>query len=69
MGCRRTSTPFVERDLLTREVQELRADHNYAPDDSIRVVAAAIRRNVNEVEFDAAVEELGASAVDYWAAA
>ncbi len=59
---------FDDRALMTREVQDLRADHNWAPDDSIRAVAAALRRHVDETLFDAVLARLPAGASEFWLA-
>ncbi len=58
--------PFVDRATMSREVQELRADHNYAPDDAISIVAAALRRNVDEVAFNRCLDDLGPKAIEFW---
>jgi len=58
--------PFEGRETMTREVQNLRPLHNYAPDDSIRIVAAALRRNVDEEAFDRVLAALPEGAVDFW---
>jgi uncharacterized protein (DUF2267 family) len=58
--------PFEDRETMTREVQNLRPLHNYAPDDSIRIVAAALRRNVDEEAFDRVLAALPEGAVDFW---
>ncbi|QFU15769.1 DUF2267 domain-containing protein [Microvirga thermotolerans] len=58
--------PFIDRDLLTREVQALRAHHNFAPDTAIRDVAAALRRHVDPKSFDEALRALPAEAAAFW---
>ena len=58
--------PFEDRETMTREVQNLRPLHNYAPDDSIRIVAAALRRNVDEEAFDRVLATLPEGAVEFW---
>jgi uncharacterized protein (DUF2267 family) len=40
--------------------------HNYAPDDSIRIVAAALRRNVDQAAFDRVLATLPEGAVEFW---
>jgi uncharacterized protein (DUF2267 family) len=37
---------------MTKEVQGLRAEPNFAPETAIRDVATALRRNVDEASFD-----------------
>jgi uncharacterized protein (DUF2267 family) len=58
--------PYPDRAALTREVQQLRAEHNYAPDTAISDVAAAVRRNVDQSAFDRCLAALGPEAIDYW---
>jgi uncharacterized protein (DUF2267 family) len=58
--------PFCDRETMTREVQALRPLHNYAPDDSIRIVAAALRRNVDQAAFDRVLATLPEGAAEFW---
>ena len=58
--------PFVDRAALTREVQALRADHNFAPDTAISDVAGALRRHVDESVLDAVLAELPEGAIQFW---
>jgi len=58
--------PFEERGLMTGEVRSLRKDHNFAPDTSIRDVAGALRRNVDENEFNKVLAELPDGSIDFW---
>jgi len=58
--------PFEDRETMTREVQNLRPLHNYAPDDSIQIVAGALRRKVDEEAFDRVLATLPEGAVDFW---
>jgi uncharacterized protein (DUF2267 family) len=57
---------FEDRTVMTREVQSLRPEHNFAPDTSIRDVAEALRRNVDEAAFDRLLTRLPAGATDFW---
>jgi uncharacterized protein (DUF2267 family) len=57
---------FGKRDAMTAEVQSLRADHNFAPDTSIRDVAEALRRHVNEPELDRLLGRLPEGAARFW---
>lgn len=54
--------PFEDRDEMTREVQSLRLQHNYAPDSSIRDVAKALRHNVDETALDRVLATLNEGA-------
>lgn len=59
--------PFADRATLTREVQALRAAHNFAPDDAIHAVAQALRRQVDEAALDRVLATLPPGAREYWA--
>ena len=58
--------PFGDRETMTREVQNLRPVHNYSPDDSIQIVAGALRRNVDREAFDRVLATLPEGAVEFW---
>jgi len=58
--------PFEDRAVMTIEVQALRAEHNFAPPDSIRAVAIALRKNVDEVALDRVLAKLPAGAMRFW---
>jgi len=57
---------FENRAVMTKEVQSLRADHNFAPDTAIRDVAIALRQNVQEAAFDSVLARLPDGAVQFW---
>ncbi len=58
--------PFEDRITMTREVQSLRKDHNFAPDTAIGDVAAALRRNMDGSVLDRVLAELPEKASDFW---
>lgn len=58
--------PFTDHQTLTREVQSLRKDHNFAPDSAISDVAKALRTHVDQNELDALLAQLSPQAIDYW---
>ena len=58
--------PFQERAVMTKEVQSLRADHNFAPESSIRDVAATLRHNVDEAAFNRVLAKLPEGAAQFW---
>lgn len=58
--------PFTSTESMTAEVKTLRAIHNWAPDHSIEAVAKALRRNVNEADFDKVLLTLPTGAQRYW---
>jgi len=51
---------------MTKEVQALRAVHNFAPETAIRDVASALRRNLDEVAFDRVLATLPHGATEFW---
>lgn len=57
---------FEDRAIMTREVQTLRAEHNFAPDTAIRDVARAMRRHVDTVLFDRILASLPEGAKEFW---
>lgn len=59
--------PFADDATYTRDVQALRPLHNYAGDTSVRDVARALRRHVDEPRFDRVVATFGPAAVAFWA--
>jgi uncharacterized protein (DUF2267 family) len=60
--------PFQDRVSMTREVQSLRKDHNFAPDTAIRDVATALRRNMDEAVLNRILAALPEGALDFWSA-
>ncbi len=59
---------FEDRAAMTREVQSLRADHNYSPDTAIRDVAVVLRRYVRQDALDRVLARLPAAAAEFWRA-
>ena len=59
--------PFEDRATMTRDVQALRPEHNFAPDSSIADVAAALRRHVDAAALDRMLATLPAGAEAFWA--
>jgi uncharacterized protein (DUF2267 family) len=57
---------FGDRAEMIREVQSLRADHNFAPDNAIQAVAIALRKNVDQTRFDTELEILPEAAREFW---
>ena len=58
--------PFEDRAVMTKEVQALRAKHNFAPETAIRDVATALRRNLDEAAFDRVLATLSHGATEFW---
>ncbi|WP_428677446.1 DUF2267 domain-containing protein [Reyranella sp.] len=58
--------PFEDRATMTREVQTLRPDHNFAPHTSIHDVAAALRKNIDQAELDRVLASLPSGALAFW---
>lgn len=57
---------FGDWGAMTREAQALRKDHNFAPDSCISDVARALRKIVDEKEFDRVLASLPAGAAEFW---
>lgn len=53
---------------MTKEVQALRAQHNFAPETSLRDVARALRKHVVEEDFDRVLAALRPGAARFWRA-
>lgn len=58
--------PFGARAAMTREVQSLRRDHNFAPDTAIADVAFALWQVVDRAALQACLSSLPAEAVSFW---
>lgn len=58
--------PFEDRAIMTREVQSLRPGHNFAPPTSIRDVAAALRKNIDQAGLDRVLIGLPPGARAFW---
>ena len=61
-------TPFGTRAAMTREVQSVRSEHNFAPDSAIADVSRALRRHVDAPRFDAVLRSLPDGAEAFWSA-
>ena len=53
---------------MTKEVQALRAAHNFAPDTAIQDVAKALRRHIDQAALDRVLAEMPHGAVQFWQA-
>jgi uncharacterized protein (DUF2267 family) len=60
--------PFTDREAMTKEVQALRSEHNFAPDTAIRDVARALRRHVDVEALERVLATLPEGAVGFWEA-
>jgi uncharacterized protein (DUF2267 family) len=58
--------PFEDRVIMTREVQALRPQHNFAPETAIRDVTSAVRRNVDQDAFERVLATLPEDARRFW---
>ena len=58
--------PFEDRETMIREVQLLRAEHNFSTETAIRDVAIALRRHVDEEAFDRLLAMLPEGAIEFW---
>jgi uncharacterized protein (DUF2267 family) len=57
---------FEQRAVMTREVQQLRPGHNFAPETAIRDVAHALRRNVDQGALQRVLATLSEDARLFW---
>jgi len=57
---------FEDVASMTREVKSLRAAHNFSPDTAIHDVAVALRRNVDETDFDRLLSTFPERAKAFW---
>jgi uncharacterized protein (DUF2267 family) len=60
--------PFEDWAVMTKEVQALRPEHNFAPETAIRDVAVALRHNVDQKAFDRILSTLPQGAAQFWQA-
>jgi uncharacterized protein (DUF2267 family) len=60
--------PFEDRAVMTKEVQALRSEHNFAPETATEDVAGALRRNVDESAFERVLGTLPEGAREFWRA-
>ena len=51
---------------MTKEVQSLRKEHNFSPESAIHDIALALRRNIDQQEFDRILSFLPAGAREFW---
>lgn len=58
--------PFEDRVVMTKEVQALRAEHNFAPETAIRDVVYALRHNLDEAALDRVLATLPHGATEFW---
>jgi uncharacterized protein (DUF2267 family) len=58
--------PFTDRTSLTREAQALRRHHNLTPDNAIEATAWAVRRSVDQNDFDRVLASIGPQAQAFW---
>lgn len=60
--------PFDARERMTDEARQLRVGHNFVEDDSIAVVAAAVRRHADPSRLAPVLGALPPAARAFWAA-
>lgn len=56
---------FTTREEMTKEVQLLRKDHNFAPENAIKSVAIALRKQVDQEKFDTMLAKLPDGAIEF----
>lgn len=58
--------PFESREDMTREVRQLRHNHNFSTDTAIQDIAIALRKHVDEARLDALLASFPEGAVSFW---
>lgn len=58
--------PFEDRAVMTKEVQALRSEHNFAPETAIRDVATALKLNVDAAAFERVLSALPEGSREFW---
>nr|WP_127901763.1 DUF2267 domain-containing protein [Solirhodobacter olei] len=58
--------PFDDRSAMTREVTEIRKNHNLTPDNAIEAAASTLRRDVNKEDFERVLTRLPEGAGQFW---
>lgn len=64
-----TSAPKIKFDSLKKmnaEVQNIKAAHNFSPDDSIQKVATTLLKHVDKNDFIRVVERMSPEAKRFW---
>jgi uncharacterized protein (DUF2267 family) len=59
--------PFESLQQMTKEVQSLRAPHNFSPDTAIKDVAVALRKNIYQRDLDSLLSTFPEGAAKFWA--
>ena len=57
---------FSDRATTTREVQLVRANHNLTPENAIEATAWALRRSLDQRDFDRVLKGIGPEAEAFW---
>ena len=57
---------FSDRDAMTAEVRAVRSNHNLTPDNAIEATAWAVRRCVDQKDFDRVLSGMPSGAADFW---
>lgn len=57
---------FEDRSTMTKEVQALRPDHNFAPETAIRDVASVLRSHVDEAALNRVLSRFPEGAIEFW---
>jgi len=65
-GMSRSPNARSKTAIMTKEVQGLRSEHNFAPETAIRDVAIALRRNLDQAVFDRVLATVPQGATQFW---
>ncbi|MBB3591201.1 uncharacterized protein (DUF2267 family) [Rhizobium sp. BK529] len=61
-----TKHSFEDREIMTREAQSLRGDHNFSPDTAIRDVATVLRKHIDAAALERLLKTLPEGAEEFW---
>jgi uncharacterized protein (DUF2267 family) len=59
---------FEDRAVMTKDVQSLRSDHNFSPDDAILIVARVLREHVDVTALERVLSGMPPAAAEFWRA-
>jgi uncharacterized protein (DUF2267 family) len=57
---------FASIAEMTEEVKAFRRHHNFSPDNAIKDVVVALRKNINQSDLDHVLASLPTGAADFW---
>lgn len=58
--------PFDDLERMTKEVQSLRANHNFSPENAISAVSHALKKYIDPLKFRQVLNDLPVGAKEFW---